>query len=151
MDKPQYLGMLATNEASTGARHCPTTYQGNFQAGGEKAMPGLGQQPPLPGNATVRIVTPEEEGNGRAMVPVQPYFEEIPDKTAYANMQMVQDPSYAPEMEASYQMDHNTLMFIANNGMGRPLPPENQRLFKPTDPGPCYQCGGDHWYRDCPD
>ena len=114
-------------------------------------MPILGQQPPLHGNAAVRIVTPKEEGNDRAIVPVQPYFEEIPDETAYTNMQMVQDPSYAPEMEASYQMDHNTLMFIAYNGMGRPPPPQNQRIFKPAVPGPCYQCGGDHWYRDCPE
>ena len=100
------------------------------------SMPVLGQQPPLPGNAAVRIVIPEEENNDRAIVPVQPYCEEIPDEMAYANTQMVQDPSYAPEMEASYQMDHNTLMFIANNGMGRPSPIQNQRLFKPAVPGP---------------
>ena len=125
--------------------------QGNFRAGGEKSMPVLGHQPPLPGNAAVRIVSPEEEGNDRAIVPVQPYSEESHDKTAYSQMQMVQDPTYAPETEASYQMDHNTLMFIANQGMGRPMPNPNQRLFKPADPGPCYGCGGDHWYGDCPD
>lgn len=88
-------------------------------------MPVLGQQPPLPRNAAVRIVTPEEEGNDRAMVPVHPYFEEIPNEAAHASMQMVQEQPYAPEMEASYQMDHNTLMFIANNEMGRPPPAQN--------------------------
>ena len=47
-------------------------------------------------------------------------------------------------------MDHNTLMFIANGGLGKPMPSPNQKLLKPTTPGPCYGCGGDHWYRDCP-
>ena len=50
--------------------------QGNFRAGGEKAMPILGQQPPLPGNATVKIVPPEEEGHEKAIMHVQPYFQE---------------------------------------------------------------------------
>ena len=90
-------------------------------------MPVLGQQPPLPGNAAFRVVTPEEEGNDRAIVPSHPYFKEIPHEaaTAHASMQMVPERSYAPEMEGSYQMDHNTLMFIANNGMGRPPPAQN--------------------------
>ena len=71
--------------------------------GGEKAMPVLGQQPPLPGNAAVRIVTPEEEGSERAMVPVKPYFEESLDDLAYVNMNnIVQDPSYTPEGEGAY-------------------------------------------------
>ena len=107
----------------------------------------------MPGNAAIRVVTPEEEGDDRAIVPIHPYFEEIPHEaaTAHASMQMVSEQSYAPEMEGAYQMDHSTLMFIANNGMGRPPPAQNQRLFKPAVPGPCYQCGGDHWFRDCPE
>ena len=48
-------------------------------------------------------------------------------------------------------MDHNTPMFIANNGMGGPRTTPNQRLFKPLALGPCYGCGGNHWYRDCLD
>lgn len=50
--------------------------QPSAHPGGERAMPILGQQPPLPGNATMRIVSPEEEGNEQALVPAYPYFEE---------------------------------------------------------------------------
>ena len=47
-------------------------------------------------------------------------------------------------------MDHNTLMFIASGEMGKPMPPQGQKIFKPIVHGPCYGCGGNHWYRDCP-
>ena len=46
--------------------------------GGERAMPDLGQQPPLPRNAAVRIVQPEEEIEEQALVPAYPYYEEDP-------------------------------------------------------------------------
>ena len=44
----------------------------NLPMGGDKAMPVLGQQPPLPGNAVVRIVHTEEETNKQALVPAYP-------------------------------------------------------------------------------
>ena len=33
----------------------------------------------------------------------------------------------------------------------RPMPTQNQSLFKTLASGVCCGCGGDHWYRDCPD
>ena len=35
----------------------------NLPMGGDKAMPMLGQQPPLPRNAAVRLINIEEESN----------------------------------------------------------------------------------------
>ena len=57
--------------------------------------------------------------------------------------------------EGSYQMDHNTLWFIANGGvMGEARTqgyhPEGQRPYKPLPVGPCFECKGDHWVQDCP-
>ena len=51
-------------------------------------------------------------------------------------------------------MDHNTLWFIAN-GMTRPTGPQGPRPYKSgpspaAPPGPCYNCGENHWIRDCP-
>ena len=52
-------------------------------------------------------------------------------------------------------MDHNTLWFIAN-GMARPVGPQGPKPYKSgpqyatAPPGPCFDCGGDHWVRDCP-
>ena len=51
-------------------------------------------------------------------------------------------------------MDHNTLWFIAN-GMARPTGPQGPRPYKSgpspaAPPGPCYNCGENHWIRDCP-
>ena len=47
-------------------------------------------------------------------------------------------------------MNHNTLWFIAN-GMAkqtRPLEPKCYNLR--AMPRPCYDCGGDHWVKNCP-
>ena len=52
----------------------------NIPMGGDKAMPVLGQQPPLPGNAAVRLVHTEEENNEQALVPSYPYYEESPEE-----------------------------------------------------------------------
>ena len=48
--------------------------------------------------------------------------------------------SRIPKLDTLYQMDHNTLMFIENGGMRKPIPNQIQRLFKPLS----YGCGGDH-------
>lgn len=50
-------------------------------------------------------------------------------------------------------MDHNTLWFIAN-GMERPVGLPGPRPYKSgpspaAPPRPCFNCGGDHWVRDC--
>ena len=45
------------------------------------------------------------------------------------------------EVETLYQMDHNTLMCIAQVGMNKPMPSQGQRLFKLVVLGPCYGCG----------
>ena len=58
--------------------------------------------------------------------------------------------SSSQEIDTSYQMDHNTLMFIAQGGMSKSMPNEGQKLFKPAAPSPCYGCGNDHWLRDYP-
>ena len=90
----------------------------------------------------MRLLHTKEEENEQALVHVYPYFEEIQEEMSYANMQMIpRHSSFVPEMEILYQMDHKILMFIANNGMGRPMPTQNQRLFKPLALGPCYGCG----------
>ena len=48
----------------------------NLPMGGDKAMPVLGQQPPLPGNAALRLVHTKKEPNEQALVPTYPYYEE---------------------------------------------------------------------------
>ena len=120
--------------------------------GMERALPVLGHQPPLPRNAALRLVQPDEEGYEQALVPMPPYYEEKPDVGYTENTQTFPMPSlsHLSEVETSYQMDQNTLMFIANGGIGRPMANQNQRLYKPSVVGPCYECGGDHLIKDCP-
>ena len=48
----------------------------NLPMGGDKAMPMLGQQPPLPNNVAVQLVHTKEEINEQALVPTYPYYEE---------------------------------------------------------------------------
>ena len=41
-------------------------------------------------------------------------------------------------------------MFIAN-GLDERKRNMGPKLYNPrTTPGPCYECGGDHWVKDCP-
>ena len=123
----------------------------NLPMGGDKDMPVLGQQPPLPGNAPVRLVHTKEENNEQALVPSYPYYEENSEERLQDTFtSLPSTASSSQELEASYQMDHNTLMFIAQGGMGKPMSNQGPKLFKPAAPGPCYRCGGDHWFRDCP-
>lgn len=93
----------------------------------------------------------EEDYNG-ALVPTMSYYEEEPKLGLFEISQMAPSSSYqTPVMEQSFQMDHNTLWFIANGGMGqRPQQPPALRQFKPASQGPFYDCGGDHWIQDCP-
>ena len=61
-------------------------------------------------------------------------------------------PSVVPE--GSYQMDHNTLWFIANGGVGQMGPGPAPRPYRPaptsTPQGPDFKCEKDHSIRDCP-
>ena len=50
----------------------------NLPMGGNKAMRVLGQQPPLPGNAAVKLVHTKEENNEQVLVPSYPDYEESP-------------------------------------------------------------------------
>ena len=89
------------------------------------------------------------------MVLVEHYGGEVKD------MYMGPTSSYETINESSnvipkgrYQIDHNTLWFIAN-GMQRQARPGGPRPYKGgpnqiAPPGPCYDCGGNHWIRDCP-
>ena len=81
--------------------------------GGKSALPNLGQQPALPNNTAVRIVQPEEEVSEQALVPTYPYFEEDPTLAMVENSHFVSSSTPAmPEIGASYQMDHQTHMFV---------------------------------------
>ena len=76
-------------------------------------------------------------------MPAFPYYEEEPTRAIIEyTMPMM------PDIETSYQMDHKTLMFIANGGATQPVQATNQR-FKPAIVS-CYDCGGDHYVKDCP-
>lgn len=51
----------------------------NAQPMVERAQLVLGNQPPLPGNAAIRMVQPNEEEYDGALVPTTPYYEEEPE------------------------------------------------------------------------
>ena len=130
--------------------------QQNYPTQGmEPAQPVLGHQPPLPGAAIVRYIQTDEEHHDGAMVPVNYYGEDENEQLS----QQASDSIYPQETqtfvpEGKYQMDHNTLWFIAN-GMARPTGPQGPRPYKSgpslaAPPGPCYNCGENHWIRDCP-
>ena len=130
--------------------------QPNYPTQGmERAQPVLGHQPPLPGAAVVRYIHTDEEHHDGAMVPVNYYGEDENEQLsqqASVSMYPQETPTFVPE--GQYQMDHNTLWFIAN-GMARPTGPQGPRPYKSgpspaAPPGPCYNCGENHWIRDCP-
>lgn len=150
---------LGYAQPNTGAplvqNYVPRAANQNYAAQGiQRTQPVLVNQPPLPGAAAVILIQTKELGHDGALVPVSHYGEE-----AYAN-----DPNqFPPTMETmdsegmmpygSYQMDHKTLMFIANGG-ARPQGGGQQiRPYRPNQGPPpvtWYNCGGDHWVRDCP-
>lgn len=118
--------------------------------GMECTQPVLGKQPPLPRSTVVRYLQPEEESHDGTMVPVNYYGEE--GQQASSSMNPLEAQAHIPE--GQYQMDHNTLWFIANR-MARPTGPKGTRPYK-SRPSPmlaprqCFNCGGDHWASDCP-
>ena len=123
------------NQQPTGApqalHYAPRVGNPNYAAQGvERAQPVLGSQPPLPGAAMVRYIQPEDVNNEGAVVPVNYYGEENGDNASnYASPSSgpYETPAVLPE--GNYQMDHNTLWFIAN-GMARPAGPQGPRPYK---------------------
>ena len=90
----------------------------------------LRQQPPLPGNAAVRLVHTEEETNKQALVPTYPYYEESQgERPQDMYTSLLATTSSSKDIETSYQMDHSTLMFIAQGGMGKSMPNQGPKLL----------------------
>ena len=81
---------------------------------GELPKPVLDRQLAPPGAATVRLFNPEDErGFEKALVPVKPYGEREEESSWIEESN--QDWRTPPMTfhESQYNMDHNTLMFIA--------------------------------------
>ena len=112
------------NQQPQGQGYVPPHRNPNYQVQGmEKAQPVLGNHPPLPGQAVVRYIQTKEEGHDRTLVPVNYYGEDESNHSGHhtSTSMILQEPStYIPE--GQYQMDHNTLWFIANR-MARPTGP----------------------------
>ena len=89
----------------------------------------LGHQPPLPGATPVRFMQPEEVTYDGTMVPITSYYEEETKSNLGISQQTVfatEEPSFITE--GQYQMDHNTLRFIANGGVMGGAKPQGYRL-----------------------
>ena len=99
--------------------------------GGERALPILGNQPPLPGTAVVKYIQPEDMNQETALVPIETYGGETRDIYMGSNSSYEQANEMTQAIpEGRYQMDHNTLWFIAN-GMQKqqgPMGPQPYRV-----------------------
>ena len=82
-----------------------TTGPINHQEGAERAMPVLGQHPPLPRNdqqAAVRIVQTDQHMDDGALVPTWPYYEEAgyeQPPMMYEEQSMVSRDMYEPPLK----------------------------------------------------
>ena len=93
----------------------------NVGAEGDRALPVLDRQPPLPNTAPVRIINREDGDNQeRALVPVMPYSEEQSAMFSEESLEYWKSP-VVNYQEGQFNMDLNTLMFIA--GQARPQMP----------------------------
>ena len=83
-------------------------------------MPVLGNQPPLPRIAVVKYIQPEDMNQETALVPMETYGGETRDTYMGSNSSSYEQANEVTQAipEGRYQMDHNTLWFIAN-GMQR--------------------------------
>ena len=105
----------------------------------------------------VRYIQSEERNTETALVPTVTYGKEADEICTEVVSTYVYAQEYSNVVpEGHYQMDHNTLWFIANamGGQGRPMGPRPYKSAPnpgaQAPPGPCYRCHGDHWVRDCP-
>ena len=139
-----------------GQGYAPQMRLPNYPTQGvECVQPVLGHQPPLPRAAVVRYLQPEDEHHDGTLVQVNCYSEEENEKLSQqASISMYPYEMQTIVREGQYQMDHNTLWFIANK-MATPIGPQGPRPYKSgpppaAPPRPCYNCGENHWVRDCP-
>ena len=86
----------------------------NYAPAGERPLPILGAQPPLPNTTPIRLVEHEDEDNQeRALVPVMPYVNETQYGQPEENQEWTRNPPMAFS-KGQFSMDLNALMFIAN-------------------------------------
>ena len=119
----------------------------NYALAGERPLPILDAQPPLPNAGPIRLFEHEDEDNQeKALVSVMPYVNE----TQYGQPEERQEWMRNPPVtffESQYSMDLKTLMFIANQAR---LPTAQGPKKAPNLPlGPCYNCSWDHLIKDC--
>lgn len=116
----------------------------------------LGTQLPLPGVAPVRLLQSEELVQDGSLVPVSTYYEEGSEVPLAAETPVTSSYEIMPVVpEGTYNMDHNTLWFIANGSADHGGPGPAPRPYRPAQgagapQGPCFKCGEDHWIRDYP-
>ena len=86
----------------------------NYAPAGERPLPVLDAQPPLPNAAPIRLVEHEDEDNQeQALVPVMPYVNETQYNQPKESQEWMRNP-LVTFSEGQFSMDLNTLMFIAN-------------------------------------
>ena len=94
----------------------------------------------------MRLVEHDDEGGQkRALVLATSYGEEVLYEPSEDKVDWPQTP-HVSLPEGQFNMDLNTLMFIAGQTRMPTIPKKVSNL--PL--GPCYNCSGDHLIRDCP-
>ena len=117
----------------------------------DRARPVLGAQPAPPGTTPLYFVSDVDESPSMEIVPARPYAEEDPTSLQLAISQLGNlDTSNANCM---VEFPAQALYLLANGGF---RPPQGQYPRRPMSPGlervagPCYECGDNHWAKDCP-
>ncbi len=134
-----HIARLARKRGTFGAQ---LPRQGYAQQ--ESAKPVLGTQPPPPGTVPARYVDVECHEPSKELVQTNTYYQEydydwreLPHEFADRK-----EPSH----DCSHQVETNSMMLVGP--MSSPYPP---RRSAPMPQGvKCYDCGGDHYVKDCP-